>query len=303
MKIDIVDWKLTGECPLRCLHCYGPPKTEKALDLHPLTQVVGKFKDLGIEWAVLTGGEPLVVPFIIDVMHELNNEGIKIALSTNTFFFRLFQESIEKYVSSLNIPLDGSTSEIHALSRRDELTYNTFFDILRYYKAYPKKKPELLRVSTVFSKVNKDDLINIAKKLEEFDEVIDTWKICELIDYEFQQKERKNILPRKGEFQMKVRELVERTSLTPKIMISPVSHKNKAYFMVNSKGIVVTPTDVEGVTYEFPIGNILNDPLENIVEAWRSWVIFGDYIKNHEHYYKIFSHSKKSLEVYNYGIS
>ena len=31
MIIKAIDWKLIGTCNLRCLHCYGPPKTERVL--------------------------------------------------------------------------------------------------------------------------------------------------------------------------------------------------------------------------------------------------------------------------------
>ena len=87
MHIDTVDWKLIGTCNLGCLHCYGPLKTEKALPSEQLFEIVEKFKDLRVRTVVLTGGEPLLVRDIGEIMRVLHVANISIALSTNTSFF------------------------------------------------------------------------------------------------------------------------------------------------------------------------------------------------------------------------
>jgi len=91
MNIDTVDWKLIGTCNLRCLHCYGPPKTERALPHDQLLEIIEKFKDLKVKTVVLTGGEPLLVQNIGEIMKILYESNITIALSTNTSFFSRFE--------------------------------------------------------------------------------------------------------------------------------------------------------------------------------------------------------------------
>ena len=71
MKISIIDWKLLGTCNLRCLHCYGPPKSERELPFDDLIKIINKFPKLGVEWVVLTGGEPLLVKNIERVMEHI----------------------------------------------------------------------------------------------------------------------------------------------------------------------------------------------------------------------------------------
>ncbi len=287
MKIDVVDWKLVGTCNMNCLHCYGPAKNVLALPLDQLLRIVDTLGKLSVEWVVLTGGEPLMVPNIETVMKRITETGAKIGLSTNTTYFRTFQRTIEQYVASLNIPLDGSTPQIHAKSRGDEESYDTFFDILKHYRANHGTKPELLRVGTVFSRANQGDFIQLARKLESFADQIDTWKIYEIIDYDIQQELRSPLIPDPGSFQPEMDRLLESTPLASKIMLSPANSRDKAYFMVDPKARLVIPENENGVTREVPFGNLLSEPLGEIIERWAGRIRAQNYTGNHAHYEKL----------------
>jgi MoaA/NifB/PqqE/SkfB family radical SAM enzyme len=117
-----------------------------------LIELIRKFEVLKVRRVVLTGGEPLLVPGIGEIMRLLHETGMSIALSTNTSFFSKYQNEIEKYVHSLNIPLDGSTSEIHSRSRADTRTFFSCLEVLQYYHNNPMRRPPLIRVGTVYSK-------------------------------------------------------------------------------------------------------------------------------------------------------
>lgn len=285
MYIETVDWKLIGTCNLRCLHCYGPPKTERALPFEQLVAIIEKFNELKIRTVVLTGGEPLLTPNIGEIMRILYEANITIALSTNTSFFSRFQGEIGRYVSSLNIPIDGSTSEIHAKSRADRNTFFSCLEVLRYYKTKPSEKPRLLRVGTVYSKATTGDFLSIARLLQPFIEVINTWKIYELIDYEFQPDLRQPIIHKTSDFEAEMAELLQNSDFGSKIMITPASARDKAYFMVNPKGMVVIPTNLNGVTHEVVVGDILKDPLDELIVRWFQKINVGNYQDNHEQHY------------------
>lgn len=285
MKIDIVDWKLIGTCNLRCLHCYGPLKKEKPLPLEQLLTLISKFEELKLSWVVITGGEPLIVPNIDTVMRTLKQVGVKIALSTNSTFFRRFQKLIEECVSSLNIPLDGSTPQTHAASRMDEKSFHTFFDVLEHYHHCPERKPEILRVGSVYSKATHGDFVAMAQLLEPYARLIDTWKIYEIIDYEFQPELRQPIMHEHDTFGEEMAKLLEQTDLAPKITLAPAKSRDKAYFMVNPRGDVVVPTDKGGMTYEIPIGNLLTMPLAEVVANWQQYIAPDNYYLNHRLHY------------------
>lgn len=287
MRIDVIDWKLIGTCNLRCLHCYGPPKSERALPLEQLLEVVSRFAEINPPWVVLTGGEPLIVPRIDSVMRRLKAAGIRIALSTNSSFFRRHQAVIEACVASLNIPLDGSTPRIHAASRADETSFHTFFDVLGYYRDYPERKPEILRVGTVYSKATRGDFVAMARLLEPFAAIMDTWKIYEIIDYEFQPELRRPILHEHGTFGEEMADLLRNTSLAPKILLASAHSRDRAYFMVNPRADVVVPTSKNGVTYESIVGNLLATPVLEIITTWQQHITPDNYYLNHRlHYHK-----------------
>lgn len=262
-----------------------PPKTQRALPLSALIAIIEKFKELSVRRVVLTGGEPLLVPGIGEVMRLLHEEGISIALSTNTSFFWKFQYEIERYVYSLNIPLDGSTSEIHARSRADEKTFFSCLEILGYYQNNPSRKPRLLRVGTVYSKATSGDFLAIAKLLAPFADAVSTWKIYELIDYEFQPDLRKPLLHDPRDFESEMTELLQQSLFASKTMVAAASARDRAYFMVNPFGDLVIPTETNGVTQEVVVGNILTDPLPELQKHWSKMVNQGNYQWNHEGHY------------------
>ncbi len=286
MSIVSIDWKLIGTCNLQCLHCYGPPKNEKSLPYEDLLRIIENFTALGIQTVVLTGGEPLLVPRIGEIMQKLHKAGVRIALSTNASYFSRYISEITKYVYSLNLALDGSTPEIHAKSRANQQTFHDCLDALRYYQQHTDQKPPLLRIGTVYSRVTAGDFLNISALLESFACIIDTWKIYELIDHELQPELRRPILHDHAHFQKEMQYLLKESKLATKLMIAPCSARDKAYFMVNPRGQVVVPTDSNGITHDVLVGNFLRDNLNELVKRWEGMVHLDNYRWNHQHYLK-----------------
>ena len=83
-------------------------------------------------------------------------------------------------------------------------------------------------------------------------------------------------------------ELLQKSNFGSKIMITPASTRDKAYFMVNPKGLVVIPTDLNGVTHEIVVGDILKDSLDELAAWWFEKVDTENYRENHgQHYSKM----------------
>lgn len=284
MSIDTVDWKLIGTCNLRCLHCYGPLKNVRALPLERLLEIVGKFKQLGVRTAVLTGCEPLLVRGISELLQALHEAGIGPAISTNGTLVKHYREEIRKYALSLNLALDGSTPELHARSRLDTKTYSDCLDALQYYLEHPEEKPRLIRVGTVYSLATRGDLLAIAEVLRPYMSIIDSWKIYELINHEVQPELREPIIHDHQDFLDETARLTELSGFGKKLKVAATTARNKAYFMINPAGQLVVPTDENGVTHDVIVGSLLHDDLDTLVANWKGLVDIENYHWNHGWY-------------------
>lgn len=125
----------------------------------------------------------------------------------------------------------------------------------------------------------------MARLLEPFANIMDTWKIYEIIDYEFQPELRQPILHPHDTYGEEMAGLLRNTSLAPQIMLAPAHSRDKAYFMVNPRADVVVPTNKNGVTYEIPIGNLLTTPIHEVIATWQLHIAPDNYYLNHRLHY------------------
>lgn len=287
-QVDTIDWNTIGKCNLRCLHCYGPDKRLGALSVDTMLSMVDRMNEMNVKRVVLTGGEPLITPGIEQILARLSGYEIEIALSTNGTFVDGMWDVIAKFVTSLNIPLDGHTPELHSRSRMDTSTFHTNMAILARYRNSPQNRPEKLRVGTVYSKATQGQMTAIARRLLPFASFITTWKLYELIDHEMQQELRAPIQHEPGTFEGEVQALFENDGLRAlhsKIMAASASSRYRAYFMINPKGLVVVPTQIDGVRVEKVIGHFVKDPVEDLLFQWSKCVDDSNYHRNHNLHY------------------
>jgi len=80
----VVFWELTQQCNLSCCHCYthsdmGGARTERKVHVHILRELCTQpIFTLG-----LGGGEPLMVPWLDEIVSQATGHGIDVNLSTN----------------------------------------------------------------------------------------------------------------------------------------------------------------------------------------------------------------------------
>jgi radical SAM protein with 4Fe4S-binding SPASM domain len=101
-KIGVVFWIITERCNLKCIHCYrnagiegqeGPP-IEKA------HQIIEKINALGRTLIFVSGGEPLIYPYIFDILGELKRNRHRVILSTNG---TLINEEVAKKLQDIGV--------------------------------------------------------------------------------------------------------------------------------------------------------------------------------------------------------
>ncbi len=93
-KDFFVQWHLTERCNLSCRHCYQKGERPGEMDLSAVREVAGEVSDMIESWAEMygisfspgfnvTGGEPLLLPHIFDILGVLKGQGFQVYLLTN----------------------------------------------------------------------------------------------------------------------------------------------------------------------------------------------------------------------------
>ncbi|HTQ45398.1 MAG TPA: radical SAM protein, partial [Polyangiaceae bacterium] len=69
--------EVAGRCNERCVHCYADsaPEVRDALDVDTCVRVIREGATLGFERLQLTGGDPLLCPFLPDLTREARSAG------------------------------------------------------------------------------------------------------------------------------------------------------------------------------------------------------------------------------------
>ena len=114
-------YHITNGCNLRCKHCWVESGSiwEDELSLEEAKDVVLQAIPLGLKTVKLTGGEPFIVPWLMDFLQFLDGHSISMAFETNGTLIgsdiagRLAAMKVE----GIAVSLDGSTAAIHEALR------------------------------------------------------------------------------------------------------------------------------------------------------------------------------------------
>ncbi|MBF0319204.1 MAG: radical SAM protein [Nitrospirae bacterium] len=108
-------WNLTSVCNLSCRHCYasaGSVATHETR-LSDVESALPEMRAAGVRVAILSGGEPLLRPDILDIARAVRAAGISTALSTNGLLIdRANIGTIQQCFDYIGISIDGSP-DIH----------------------------------------------------------------------------------------------------------------------------------------------------------------------------------------------
>ncbi len=75
---------LTERCNLQCPHCLVvPPDEESTLSVHEITGVLKQLEEMGVFLLSFTGGEPVLYPFLKEIVAAAANRKFLVKLKTN----------------------------------------------------------------------------------------------------------------------------------------------------------------------------------------------------------------------------
>lgn len=155
----LVIWETTRSCDLACKHCRAEAVTQR----HPLELSTAEAKRMmrdvrrfGRPLFVLTGGDPLKRPDIVELVEFGSSIGLRMAMTpsgTPLMTEAVLRALQDAGLSRLAVSLDGSTARIHDDFRGVEGSYDWTIRMLRTARAIGLST----QVNTTVSRYNLDD--------------------------------------------------------------------------------------------------------------------------------------------------
>lgn len=167
---------ITGECNLRCSHCFywkESNKKKNELNLKQIKKIVHSFRDSGA--IVLTGGEPFLREDLFDICRILDKKFRKLMIATNGYYTKRIYKIINSVLNECNfsdvtiqISVDG-LKKIHNKIRGSNNSFDNAIKTLRMLKKLEQKFSNFdVETITTISKENHKNLGELVKYLLQF---------------------------------------------------------------------------------------------------------------------------------------
>lgn len=179
----IVIWEATRACALACVHCRaeaiphrdsGELTTEEARALVDAVRAFGDPPPL----FVVTGGDPLRRPDVVDVVAHATGRGLNVSLTpsaTGAATATRLRELRDAGLSRLAISLDGATAARHDAFRRVRGSHRHTLRIIEEARALALP----FQINTTVCRQTVDDLPDLAAQVEAFGVVL--WALFFLV--------------------------------------------------------------------------------------------------------------------------
>ena len=119
-KPGFCTWETTNRCNLTCKHCLLPDAgipISGELTTEEGYRLIDNLSEAGIESLLLSGGEPLLRPDILDLVRYASRS-MFVSINTNGWFLEQMGEPLkEAGLGSVQVSIDGATAESHDFLR------------------------------------------------------------------------------------------------------------------------------------------------------------------------------------------
>lgn len=238
MKPNVINYHITNRCNYQCKHCFAR-FDQKELPFDDAKKVIDAIETYFKETESINpriniaGGEPLIYPYIDEIIDYISSKGIKVSIITNGS--SLTEKRVEKWagkIETIGISIDAKSEKTNEKIGR--CTNKGALDLAKI-KSVCDKIHNLgikLKINTVISKVNiNEDLLSVYKELKP-----NKIKYLCVHVLENKNKEASTILPTKDEFEDFVKRNLYNESC--KTVIEGSGYMSNSYFMVNPSGQV-----------------------------------------------------------------
>ncbi len=155
--------EITNSCNMKCKHCmnWSAQNSIKGFEKEDILKLIDDLYKNNTEEIYISGGEPLLYPYIDDVILYTSSLGIKVTLATNALEVPKHLDAIKKGVQLVSISLDG-IGKTHDEFRGVPGAFDNCVKVFKLLKENGVKT----RISAMVWKENVDELdemISLAK--------------------------------------------------------------------------------------------------------------------------------------------
>ncbi|MCP4130337.1 MAG: radical SAM protein [bacterium] len=172
MQLERININFMNNCSMNCPYCYIPSLEEK-VDFEKFLVVLEKCKALNIKVLTFGGGDPFNYEKIFEIFDYSKKLGFEIHVDTNGI--NMYENDYEKIcetISLLSFPLDGSNEAIHNKMRNSKSNHHS---CIINHITFLEKLDIKLKINTVASKINYEDVLDIAYLLNNYN--IHIWSL------------------------------------------------------------------------------------------------------------------------------
>lgn len=173
-------FRLTKRCNLACKHCSHHLNRDK-IEKDKLIEMAKKIAKSKTMVVLISGGEPMLVPNIKEILLILKESGKTIMLNSNGYNLEQFNDFIiDNEIDYIAISFDSSDAATHDNIRGKKGSFDTALDNIKYLKENRKNgKPHI----AVRSVIMKDNFKEMKEYQNFFKEYVDEIKFQPIHDY------------------------------------------------------------------------------------------------------------------------
>ena len=155
----LVFWEVTRACALACGHCRAEAQSRRhpdELDGPEAGKLVEQLAELRPPMLILTGGDPLMRPDVLDLARQATDLGLHVGLSpsgTARLVNADFSKFIDAGIQRISLSLDGATRETHDSFRGVEGTFDRTIKAVEMAHAVGLS----IQINTTLTKGNLDE--------------------------------------------------------------------------------------------------------------------------------------------------
>lgn len=259
-KIHVVNYHITSVCNYHCQYCFvgfreRMPTKETAFKI--VKEIHKFFIKSGVKGGRINiaGGEPLLYPYLTDVINQANSLGLKVSIITNGSLLTeelisVWQGKIETIGISVDAIRDETNKAIGREQRGKSLSMAQLCDIADWIHKYGIK----LKINTVVSKLNlHEDMLSLYEKMKPNRLKFLCMHVLENIN-----SEATDLKPTREEFESFVAK--NRYEYADEVIAEVEGSMQNSYLMISPGGNVFLNENGEGKTY----GNCLEQDLYEI---------------------------------------